>query len=112
MDHALSFMNRMRLRAVPVLEDDEGKLLGFIKYRDPIKAAQTGKGQQAVKAWMRRELLTVQPNTPLTELESLLLEGSTGRLHVVDEDGTLLGLVSRTDVLRSYEHYSDMRPSR
>ena len=108
MDHALSFMNRMRLRAVPVLEDDEGKLLGFIKYRDPIKAAQTGKGQQAVKAWMRRELLTVAADAPFSELEELLVGGSTGRLHVVDKEGKLIGLVSRTDMLRQYKHYEDM----
>ena len=53
---------------------------------------------------MRREFLTVQPDTPFTEMERLLLEGSTGRLHVVDDDGKLLGLVSRTDLLRNYQH--------
>ena len=109
MDDTLALMNKMRKRAVPVCSDDgEMKLLGFIKYRDPIKAAQSGKGHQNVKAWMRKEYMTVEPDTPFTEMEELLLEGSTGRLHVVDDDGRLIGLVSRTDVLRHYDHYKTL----
>ena len=107
MEHALNLMNRMRKRAVPVVGAGE-QLLGFLKYRDPIKAAQSGKGSQQVKAWMRRELLTVEPDTPFTEMEALLLEGTTGRLHVVDDDRRLLGLISRTDMLRHYRHYRDV----
>ena len=70
-----------------------------------IKAAQQGKSKQQVKAWMRREYLTVAASTPFADMEQQLLEGSTGRLHVVDEDNRLLGLVSRTDLLREYDHY-------
>ena len=45
--------------------------------------------------------------TPLDELEEILLEGSVGRLPVVSEAGRLLGLVTRTDVLRQRQLYSD-----
>lgn len=78
----------------------------LVRYRDPVKAAQSGKGQQQAKAWMRKELLTVGLEMPFNELEALLLEGSTGRLHVVDDDNHLLGLVSRTDMLRQYNLYA------
>jgi len=105
MDHVLGLMNRVRHRSLPVVADD-GELLGFLKYRDPVKAAQSGKGQQQAKAWMRKELLTVGLEMPFNELEALLLEGSTGRLHVVDDDNHLLGLVSRTDMLRQYNLYA------
>ena len=53
MDHVLGLMNRLRKRALPVL-GEEGELMGFIKYSDPVKAARSGKGAQLVKAWMRR----------------------------------------------------------
>ena len=36
------------------------------------------------------------------------LQGDTGRLHLVDGDGRLLGLVSRTDMLRHFQHYKEM----
>ena len=97
MNYAFALMRRMKKRAVPVVGEDR-RLLGFLKYRDPVKAAQTRKGQQHVKAWMRREVLTVDPETPFAEVEELLIEGSSGRLHVVDDDGRLLGLISRTDM--------------
>ena len=40
--------------------------------------------------------------------QSLLVEGTTGRLHVVNEDGHLIGLISRTDLLRHYRLYESM----
>ena len=104
MAEVLDLMNEKKKRAVPVC-DEAGTLLGFVKYNDPIKAAQQGKSKQQVKAWMRREYLTVAASTPFADMEQQLLEGSTGRLHVVDEDNRLLGLVSRTDLLREYDHY-------
>ena len=98
----MAFMNRMRKRAMPVV-CELGTLLGYIKYRDVVKAAQAGKGHQPAKArpcpsqedtasppnqspapsqiqaWMRKELLTIAAGTPFNELERSLLEGSTGR---------------------------------
>ena len=64
-----------------------------------VKAAQAGKGEQQVKAWMRREVVTVLEETPLRELEAILME-EAGRLPVVDREGMLVGLITRTDVLR------------
>ena len=92
MEHALALMNRMRKRALPVVEASAeagvlGKLIGFIKYSDPVKAMQAGKGQQLVKQWTRRELLRIDEATPFTEVEALLVGGSTGRVHVADQEG-------------------------
>jgi len=114
MEDALALMNQRGKRAVPVLADDD-TLVGYVKYRDPIKAVGAGKGQQQVKAWMRRELLSVAPNTPFTDMEAMLLEGDTGHLHVVDDANRLIGLVSRTDLLRHYALYKgldDLAPGR
>lgn len=107
MDSALELMNRIKVRAMPVV-NSSGTLLGYLKYRDPIRAAQAGKGQQQVKAWVRRELISIAPDATFATMERLLLEGDTGRLHVVDDDGRLLGLVSRTDMLRHFQHYKEM----
>ena len=103
MGHALQLMNRVQLKATPVV-DGNGKLLGMLKYRDVMKAMHAGKDQQAIKAWMRREVLTVDEDTPYSELEGLMME-ETGRLPVIDRDGKLLGIVTRTDVLRHHNLY-------
>lgn len=79
MSHVLTLMNRMSLRVLPVVSED-GKLLGFLKYRDPVKAVQDGKGEQQSKAWMRRELSTCGPDTLFNELETKVDPSSTPRL--------------------------------
>ena len=97
-----------RWQAMPVV-DSLGVLLGMVKFRDVVKAAQAGKGEQAVKAWMRRDVVTMQADTPFDQLESALVAPSApGRLPVVDAQGTLLGLVTRTDVLRQHQYYGGM----
>ena len=37
-------------------------------------AAQAGKGQQQVKAWVRRELISIAPDATFATMERLLLE--------------------------------------
>ena len=49
------------------------------------------------------------------EMEAMLLAGDTGHLHVVDNEKRLIGLVSRTDLLRHYALYQgldDLAPGR
>eukprot|EP00966_Prymnesium_polylepis_P116572 2694141-Prymnesium_polylepis.1 len=54
MEHAYNLMQRIQRKGVPVTDAD-GALMGTLKFRDVVKAAQTGKAQQLVKAWMRRQ---------------------------------------------------------
>jgi predicted transcriptional regulator len=48
---------------------------------------------------MRKDVLCLSPGMPLTELEGWLLEERVGGAPVV-EDGRLVGLVSRSDLVR------------
>ena len=107
MGHALELMRRIERKGAPVV-DSNGLLMGMLKYRDVMKADQTGKADQLVKAWMRRQVPTVPPDMRFDELEEFLIERSIGRLPVVDEAGCLLGLVTRTDVLRQHNLYSEI----
>ena len=104
MEGAYNLMQRIQRKGVPVA-DSAGRLMGTLKFRDVVKAAQTGKAQQLVNAWMRREVPTVTPDMPFTELEEFLIERSIGRVPVVDDSGRLLGLITRTDVLRQHNLY-------
>ena len=106
MTHALLLMRRVEKKATPVVDPKTGRLCGMLKFRDVVKAAQAGKGRQQVKAWMRREVTTVHEDTTFTDLEQALQE-QTGRLPVVDHEGRLQGLVTRTDVLRHHKLYGE-----
>ncbi|KAL1507574.1 hypothetical protein AB1Y20_007194 [Prymnesium parvum] len=107
MEHALLLMQRIQRKGLPVA-DGKGKLMGMLKYRDVVKAAQTNKEHQLVKAWMRRQVPTVSPDMPFNELEEFLIERSIGRVPVVDEQNRLLGLITRTDVLRQHNLYNEI----
>ncbi len=111
MDDARQLMQRMQAKALPVI-DGSGQLLGMVKLRDAMKAVGARKGSQRVSAWMRRiephgKTVTVKGSTPLDQLEKALVT-SGGRLPVVDEEGKLLGLVTRTDVLRQHKLYDGL----
>ncbi len=106
MEEARERMLEVQRKAIPVV-DDNGALMGMLKYRDVMKAAQANKGGERVKAWMRRNVITVPADTTLEELETLMLEQSIGRLPVISEHNVLVGLVTRTDVLRQHGLYTN-----
>jgi CBS domain-containing protein len=49
---------------------------------------------------MRTEVLTISPNKRLPDLERKLLSSRVGALPVVDSVGGLVGIVSRSDMVR------------
>jgi tRNA nucleotidyltransferase (CCA-adding enzyme) len=79
--------------------DEEDRLVGIISRRDLDLALHHGFSHAPVKGYMSRNLKTISPDTPLPEIESLMVTYDVGRLPVVDS-GQLIGIVTRTDVLR------------
>jgi CBS domain-containing protein len=54
---------------------------------------------------MRPEPLTAKPKAPLGKVIRKLLEDDSRRLLVIDEDGDLVGVVTRTDLLRAFSRW-------
>ncbi|NPV90352.1 MAG: CBS domain-containing protein [Firmicutes bacterium] len=100
MEEAGKIMLRYGHTGLPVLEDN--RLVGVISRRDVDKAKIHNLGHAPVKGYMARKVVSAHLDTPLGELQHLLVKYDVGRLPIVDEKGGLLGLVSRTDVLRTF----------
>ena len=79
---------------------DEDKLVGMVSRRDVDKALHHGLGHAPVKGFMNRELVTITPQTPLPEIQRMMVQDDIGRLPVVREN-KIIGIVSRSDVLRT-----------
>ena len=79
--------------------NDEDELTGVISRRDLDLALHHGFSHAPVKGYMTKNLKTITPNTLLPEIESLMVNNDIGRLPVL-ESKELLGIVTRTDVLR------------
>ncbi|HXV50205.1 MAG TPA: CBS domain-containing protein [Candidatus Binatia bacterium] len=104
-----------RIRHIPVVED--GKLRGMLTERDLMGAAATqifGLKQSSktallksvlIRDVMKKRVVTVAPDTPIKDAAHLLADKKIGCLPVVSE-GTLVGLVTTTDILRYVESFA------
>lgn len=79
--------------------DEEGRLTGIISRRDLDLALHHGLFHAPVKGYMTRNVKTITPDTPLPAIEALMVTADVGRLPVLAGE-KLLGIVTRTDVLR------------
>lgn len=60
---------------------------------------------------MTRRVVTLRPETPLTDVASLFNEHRVRTLPVTDDDGNFLGLLSETDLLRYWRRIEQQGPS-
>lgn len=79
--------------------DENDQLVGVISRRDIDLALHHGFGHAPVKGYMTKNLKTITPQTPLPDIQWLMVTYDIGRLPVLENE-QLVGIVTRTDVLR------------
>ncbi|MBI4179006.1 CBS domain-containing protein [bacterium] len=116
-EDALNTMKRGNFHHLPVMEKrprgDGERIIGMIARGDLQRAIsafvgtkiETPRDRQTlklkVKSFMSREVLTVPPDTAIRECADLLLMKGFNSAPVVDpETGTLIGIVTTTDLLQ------------
>lgn len=97
MDEVGQILLRYGHTGVPVVEDN--RLVGVISRRDVDKALKHGLNHAPVKGFMTQDAITVGPEISWEEVQRLMVQHDIGRLPVI-EKGELVGIVSRSDVLR------------
>ena len=113
LDLANDVISLGRIRHIPIMED--GRLVGVLSERDMMGAATTTifglkrKSKSAllksvlIKDVMKKKVVTVKPDTPIKDAAHLMKEKKIGCVPVVNE-GSLVGLVTTTDILRYVEN--------
>ncbi len=100
-DMTVEEVNKIMLRyghtGMPVIKDDE--LIGIISRTDIDKAIIHGLGHAPVKGFMTRNIKNISTNTSITEINTLMSKYNIGRLPVMEE-GRIVGIVTRTDLLK------------
>ncbi len=122
-EQAAELMTRNRISAIPVL-DDEGGIVGIVSEGDLMRRVEGAKDKtrswwlsffsesetnaksfvqergQHLKDIMTTQLITVTPDTPVSQIARLLEKKHIKRVPVV-EDGKLVGIVSRANLLQA-----------
>lgn len=86
--------------AVPIVDPD-GRLLAIVTDRDlALRVLGNGRNpsETAILDVASREPLTAAPDTPFDTALTMMAEHRVRRLPVIDENGTLVGIVSQADV--------------
>ncbi len=98
-----------RIRHLPVL--DRGKLIGVVSDRDLKQAAPSGATtldvyelnylllKMTVRDLIKRDPITIKPTNSVEKAALLMHDHRIGCLPVVDDAGTLVGLITETDLL-------------
>lgn len=93
-----------RFRHIPIVDSD-GKPEGIVSDRDilRIRAAikQGAHERRVVGEIMSKNVLTVTPDTPIRDAARVLIEEHIGCLPVVDSNNRIVGMVTRSDILRT-----------
>jgi CBS domain-containing membrane protein len=112
LDLANDIISLGRIRHIPVVED--GRLVGLLSERDLIGAAATqifGLKQKRksallktvlIKDVMKKKVITTNPDTPIRDAAQLMADKKIGCVPVI-QNGTLVGLLTTTDILRYVE---------
>lgn len=83
----------------PVMNGE--KLVGVISVRDLVKLERPTQRSAPVKAFMKREVVTIEPQASIATALRLMVKHDIGRLPVVEE-GRLVGIVTRSDLMLYY----------
>ncbi|MFH8516272.1 CBS domain-containing protein [Streptomyces gelaticus] len=96
-------MRRWRISALPVISD-EGRVVGVVSEANLLLKAQGTDESRAVTAGqlMTVPAVTVSRNAGMAGAARLMARGHLKRLPVVDDDGRIVGVVSRGDLLKIY----------
>jgi acetoin utilization protein AcuB len=101
---AWDIVRRHGFRHVPIV-DAGGALIGMLSDRDLLRHALEPRTSDAaatrVRQIMATRVLTARPEAGIRQVARILFEERIGAMPIVDEQGTPVGIVTRSDVLRA-----------
>lgn len=102
---AVDFLLEHHITGATVVDDD-GKLVGLLSEKDCLRLIARGVDAEMPKGsvgdYMSTELVTVEPDMNIYFAAGIFLSHSMRRLPVV-ENGVLVGVITRFDILRAIQ---------
>ena len=108
-NEAANLMNDRYFRHCVVV-DAQGHIVGVISDRDILRALARNPNarSKSVEQIMTQNPVTVRRNTPIADAVGKIVSKRINCLPVVEENGTVCGIVTSTDLLKSYQQLLEM----
>lgn len=104
MKEVRDLMSKKKIRGIMVMEEEE--IHGIIVLWDLKRVKKEQHWDSPVKAFMARDIITIEPAAPPSTAARIMIENDVGYLPVV-ENNKVIGIVTRTDILT---YYYDLLP--
>jgi tRNA nucleotidyltransferase (CCA-adding enzyme) len=98
-------MQRTGHEGFPVV--DNNKVVGLLTRRAVDRAMSHGMGRQYVQEIMDAGEVTVKPGDSIEILQQRMMRSGWGQIPVVNEEGDLIGIVTRTDLIKRWGQHPD-----
>ena len=104
--YALTLMRRRKIHSVVVAMSEKNPQYGIVTstdIRDKIAAAGRNPAETTVREIMSGPIVTGSPDWTLMQCSQLMQEKHIHHLPIADESGSLIGLISATDIFMAVE---------
>ena len=98
-------MQRTGHEGFPVVEG--GRVIGLLTRRAVDRAMSHGMGHRRAREIMDAGEVTVRPTDSIEVLQQRMMRTGWGQIPVVDDQGRLLGIVTRTDLIKRWGQRPD-----
>jgi len=98
---AARLMEHLDCGAIPVVADEQSRrLVGIVTDRDiALRSVARGRDPETpVREVMSSNIRSVSPDSDLTEVERLMAESQVRRIPVVEDGGSLVGIIALADL--------------
>jgi len=105
-EQATVLMRRYGHEGFPVIEKSANgpdTILGVLTRREADRALNHGLGDKPVRRFMQMGQVTVRPTDSIATLRKTMIESQWGQIPVVNEQGEILGIVTRTDLIKLWD---------
>lgn len=104
-NEAGELMRRYGHEGFPVVQETDAgeELLGVLMRREADRAISHGLGGETVRRFMRAGKVSVQPGDSIPLLRRRMIDSGWGQIPVVDDEGRIIGIVTRTDLIKLWD---------